>query len=279
MASKIKDVSLHSKVQCQISAACKLVCIHASICIHIHIQIQKYHITKEVLGHDKRIPTVAALVNALLTDLFVTSDLARARAVGINEVAGEDLALGALAFVGCLSLVGGDCLLFIVLTCSIILVLVLTAFVAVFPNTNVCSLMPLQFHILYMSFFVVVAAAPAAASLLLGPALSQVTLFAQPVAAVRKGEPNTFCMAFGHPLSSAWYAGTRRQLGYLRAARDTTARLHDVCNSCGNLAQPSFFTWFTLLNPILREIVIYVIPVLDSSHHNQQQQLSLIMGI
>lgn len=153
MASKIKDVSLHSKVQCQISAACKLVCIHASICIHIHIQIQKYHITKEVLGHDKRIPTVAALVNALLTDLFVTSDLARARAVGINEVAGEDLALGALAFVGCLSLVGGDCLLFIVLTCSIILVLVLTAFVAVFPNTNGESSMPLQFHILYMSFF------------------------------------------------------------------------------------------------------------------------------
>mmetsp|Transcript_123794 Transcript_123794/g.174527 ORF Transcript_123794/g.174527 Transcript_123794/m.174527 type:complete len:209 (+) Transcript_123794:30-656(+) len=41
-----------------------------------------------------------------------------------------------------------------------------------------------------------------------------VTLFAQPVAAVRKG--------------------TRRQLGYLRAARDTTARLHDVCNSCGD---------------------------------------------
>ena len=235
---------------------------------------------KEVIGHDKRIPTVPALVIALLTDLFVTSDLARARAVGINEVAGEDLALGALAFVGCLSLVGGDCLMFIVLTCSIILV-------AVFPNANAYSLMPLQFHISYMSvFFVVVvavavaaAAAPAAASLLLGPALSQVTLFAQPVAAVRKGEPNTFCMAFGHPLSSAWYVGTRRQLGYLRAARDTTARLHDVCNSCGNLAQPSFFTWFTLLNPIRREIVIYVIPVLDSSHHNQQQQLSLIMGI
>ena len=121
--------------------------------MHIQRQIQRYHITKEVIGHDKRIPTVAALVIALLTDLFVTSDLARARAVGINEVAGEDLALGALAFVGCLSLVGGDCLMFIVLTCSIILVLVLTAFVAVFPNTNVYSLMPLQFHILYMSFF------------------------------------------------------------------------------------------------------------------------------
>lgn len=63
--------------------------------------MQRYHIPTEVIGHDKRIPTVAALVKAL-TDLFVTSHLARARAVGINEVAGEDLALGALAFVGCL---------------------------------------------------------------------------------------------------------------------------------------------------------------------------------
>ena len=157
MASKIKDDRCIFALQSSVPDFCCLqTCIHASIYnkyMHIQRQIQRYHITKEVIGHDKRIPTVAALVIALLTDLFVTSDLARARAVGINEVAGEDLALGALAFVGCLSLVGGDCLMFIVLTCSIILVLVPTAFVAVFPNTNVYSLMPLQFHILYMSFF------------------------------------------------------------------------------------------------------------------------------
>ena len=188
--------------------------------LHIRIQMQRYHIPKEVIGHDKRIPTVAALQS--FADRFVCDKPFSSSPGGRDQWSGR-WGSGSWCFSLCWLFVTGwcDCL------CSCV------------PEYNVYRLMPWQFYIYIYIIYVFFLLLLLLLLILLPcywPALSQVTLFAQPVAAVRKGEPSTFCMAFSHPLSTGWYAGTRRQLGYLRAARDTTARLHDVCNSCGNLA-------------------------------------------